>query len=153
MQAQRTQFQSSKHDLATQALRAAVQFERVIAGMNLESGKIRDLAGELRAKAAPQPTSAPLRLVEPGYLGTYRNLVRSYGKSVKTVQAIQEGVFGLADELEAFANNPGDEPMAVKLRDICLALHGKLLQELSEETPAHEWRRELYQAEAGVGST
>ena len=152
-QTQTARFQSSKHDLATQALRVALEFERALAGMPPDTGKITDLAGELRAKAEPLHDATPFRLVEPGYLGTLGNLVRHYHKSVNTVEAVQEHVILMAAELVRFADQPGDATKARELREICLSLHCELLQELmSEEAPTHEWQRELHHVEAGVGS-
>jgi hypothetical protein len=146
--------QSSKHDLANQALQAALELERAIAGISPNLRKITELAVELRAKAEPLPDPGPFKLLEPGYLGTLCNVVRHYDKSIETVDAVQARVIEFAGELDQFASHRGGGGEAAKLRDICLSLHTELLQDLlSEEAPANDWQSDLYYAPAGVGPT
>ena len=142
----------SKHDLAGLAVAAAIQFERAAAGLNCDGAKLRDLARELRLKAQPL-TTAPFRLVEPGYLGSLTALAQSPSYSVDSVEAVQARVAELAKEIEAFATVPpvAATERAAKLRDVCLSFHRGLLEELqSERDPSHDGQDDLRYAAATV---
>jgi len=149
-----TASRASKHDLATLAVNAAIEFERTIAGLTPDVGRISRLASELRAKAEPLPGGVPFRLIEPGYLAPLGNIVRRSDRSAKTVEAVQAQIIEIANELDRFASDATNQGSAEQLRDVCLALHNELLQELmAEEAPAHDWQREFRSVEAGVSAT
>ena len=120
------------------ALQAAIELDRMRAGLAHDGTVLTQLAAALRLTSEPPAHSPPFRFVEPGYYLPFERLYRTQeSRQPGALKDIQDYIQRTSDALSHA--DPADQ---VKLTNFCVALHQALIQDSTAEDGfvIHDWR-------------
>jgi hypothetical protein len=120
------------------ALQAAIELDRMRAGLSHNADVLAQLADALRVTSEPPAHEPPFRFVEPGYYLPFERLYRTQeSRQPGALKDIQDYIQRTSDAL-----SHADHADQVKLTNFCVALHQALIQDSTAEDGfvIHDWR-------------
>lgn len=124
--------------LADLALQAAIELDRMGAGLDHDPAVLVDLADALRRTSHPPADAPPFRFVEPGYYLPFERLYRTIeSRNPAVLENIQAYLQRTSDAL-----SQADSADQAELTSFCVALHQALIQDSTAEDGfvVHDWR-------------
>jgi hypothetical protein len=124
--------------LADLALQAAIELDRMRAGLAHNPAVLAQLADALRLTSEPPANAPPFRFVEPGYYLPFERLYRTQeSRQPGALKDIQDYIQRTSDTL-----SHADHSHQVELTNFCVALHQALIQDNTAEDGVviHDWR-------------
>ena len=120
------------------ALHAAIELDRMRAGLPHNADILAQLAAALRLTSEPPASAPPFRFVEPGYYLPFERLYRTQESGQPgALKDIQDYIQRTSDAL-----SHADDADQAKLTNFCVALHQALIQDSTAEDGfvVHDWR-------------
>lgn len=120
------------------ALQAAIELDRMRAGLAHSPAVLAQLAEALRLTSEPPANAPPFRFVEPGYYLPFERLYRTQeSRRPGALKDIQAYIQRISDAL-----SHADHADQVELISFCVALHQALIQDSTAEDGfvIHDWR-------------
>lgn len=132
------------------ALQAAIELDRMRAGLPHNGAVLAQLADALRLTSEPPAHSPPFRFVEPGYYLPFERLYQTQeSRQPGALKDIQDYIQRISDAL-----SHADHADQAKLTSFCVALHQALIQDSTAEDGfvVHDWRALGDRAAAGFSA-
>lgn len=134
----KVQNSTSAFALTDLALHAAIELDRMRAGLAHNPDVLTRLADALRRTSTPPANAPPFRFVEPGYYLPFERLYRTQeSRQPGELKDIQDYIQRTSDAL-----SHADREDQAKLTNFCVALHQALIQDSTAEDGfvVHDWR-------------